>query len=134
MTGRATSRGGVMLAAIAAVVATAGCEVDPPDRWHYIYETVVTPSCTTSACHSQLAHSAMLDLSDDATAFEALTGRACGDDAMASGLVNVASPRDSLLSIMLRRTGPTGMPPNARLPDGEIELIEQWMQRGAPCD
>ena len=65
---------------------------------------------------------------------QTLTGRACGDDAPALGLVNVAAPQDSLLSIVLRRPGPTGMPPNNRLVADEIELVELWMRRGAPCE
>jgi hypothetical protein len=113
----------------------AGCASDVPDRWHYVYETIIAPSCTTSACHSQLSMAGRLELYDDTTAYEALTGRACGDEAATvAGYVDVTDPSRSLLSGLLRRSGPTGMPPNGRLATIEIERIEAWMRRGAPCD
>ena len=94
----------------------------------------MAPSCTTSACHSQLAQHGSLELSNNIIAFEMLTGRACGNDSRAAGYVDVSDPRTSLLSIRLRQTGATAMPPNNRLTEDEIALIESWMSRGAPCD
>ncbi len=118
----------------AVIALLVGCEADPPDRWSYLYEAVVAPSCTTSACHSELAASGSVELHDRDLAFATLTGRACGDAAPPTGYVNPADPRESLLSILLRREGPTGMPPNRPLVEDEILLVESWMKRGAPCD
>jgi hypothetical protein len=116
------------------LAALAGCATDSPDRWSYIYETIVSPSCTTSACHSELAASGAVELHDRGIAFATLTGRACGEAAPPSGYVDVANPPASFLSVLLRRNGPTGMPPNNQLTADEIALIESWMTRGAPCD
>ena len=77
----------------------------------------------------------MLDLSDDATAYRELTGRACGDTATAAGVyVDTADPSASTLSQLLRRQDPTGMPPNQQLANDDITLIEDWMRGGALCD
>ena len=59
---------------------------------------------------------------------------ACGDTTPAAGFVDVTDPGSSVLGGLLRRSGPTGMPPNGRLAPAEIELIEIWMHRGARCD
>lgn len=120
-----------MLSLLCALV---GCATEPPARWSYIHEAIIAPSCTTSACHSALAASGSIELHDRDTAFATLTGRACGDPAPATGYVDVANPGASFLSVLLRREGPTGMPPNRALAADEIALIEAWMQRGAPCD
>ena len=105
------------------------------DRWHYAYATIIAPRCTTSACHSPLSQAGSLDLSDDATAYRELTGRACGDTTTAvAGYVDVADPAASVLSQLLRRQDPTGMPPAQKLADGDIAIIEDWMRGGALCD
>ncbi|CAN5754358.1 hypothetical protein BH11MYX3_BH11MYX3_38670 [soil metagenome] len=116
-------------------MAAGACVSEPPAEWHYVYATVIASNCTTSACHSSLSTAGAVDLHDDAAAYEALTGRRC-DDATApvGGYVDVIAPAQSFLSGLLRRTGPTGMPPNARLSTTEIERIEAWMSQGAPCD
>lgn len=119
---------------LAVLVLIAGCETEPPDDWSYLYETVIAPSCTTSACHSQLTASGSVELDARDTAFATLTGRACDDTSAPTGYVDAADPRASFLSILLRREGPTGMPPNRPLVEDEILLVESWMQRGAPCD
>src|SRR2546426_362472 len=41
-------------------------------------------------------------------------------------------PRDSLMVAALRQTGSLKMPPTGKLPDAEIEVIEQWIAAGAP--
>ena len=111
------------------------CTTERPERWAYIYSTIIVPSCTTSACHSKLSVAGSLELHDDASAYESLTGRRCEDStAPIGGYVDVMNPSSSILSGFLRREGPTGMPPNGRLADTEIELFEAWMSRGAPCD
>jgi hypothetical protein len=116
-----------------ALVASA-CASESSD-WSYVYATTIEPSCTTSACHSSATKAGRLDLSSDHVAFKALTGRACATaDVPAGGYVNVASPADSYLSLLLRRDGASGMPPNGRLPARQIDAIEAWMAGGARCD
>lgn len=122
----------------AALGALAACtQPDDPSvtRWHYAYATIIASRCTTSACHSPLSEAGGLDLSDDATAYRELVGRACGDTTTAAaGYVDTTDPGASRLSDLLRRDDPRGMPPQQPLPDAEIELIEGWMRGGALCD
>ena len=111
------------------------CATEPREEWHYVYATIISTNCTTSACHSQLSMAGHVDLHDDAHAYASLTGRSCEDvSAPVAGFVDPANPPSSLLSGRLRRTGPTGMPPNGRLSDTEIERIEAWMSHGATCN
>lgn len=112
-----------------------GCTAEAPERWGYVYNAIIVTHCTTSACHSSLSRAGQLDLHDEATAYRSLTGRGCGDEATpVAGYVDPADPPASILSGLLRREGATGMPPNARLSDSEIERIEAWMREGATCD
>ncbi|MDQ3366109.1 MAG: hypothetical protein M3680_11850 [Myxococcota bacterium] len=121
--------------ALVALACVAACSGEPPDRWQYVYATIIAPSCTTSACHSRLSATGGVELHDEATAYRTLTGRGCEDTATPiGGYVDTAMPAASFLSLLLRREGPTGMPPNNRLADDEIELVEAWMARGVPCD
>ncbi len=124
-----------LVATLAWLATATACATERPERWDYIYSAIIVPSCTTSACHSELSVAGNLALHDDAAAYESLTGRKCGDATTpVTGYVDVMNPTSSLLSGLLRREGPTGMPPNGRLADIEIELFESWMSRGAPCD
>lgn len=112
-----------------------GACADTPLGWGAIYETSIAPHCAASACHSELSQVAGIDLHSEEVAFQTLTGRPCADDDRpAGGLVNPALPEESYLVILLRREGSLGMPPNRRLGDLEIEDIEDWIARGAPCD
>lgn len=130
----------VRLSAAIALGCLAGCvsPSDPAlDRWHYAYATIIEPRCTTSACHSALSQAGLqpLDLSTDAIAYKALTGRACADTTTpAAKYVDVTSPGTSRLVMILRQQDPKGMPPSERLVDQEISLIEAWMKGGALCD
>ncbi|HVV84950.1 MAG TPA: hypothetical protein VHE35_17925 [Kofleriaceae bacterium] len=126
----------LLACALAGGLAACVSSSDPSlDRWHYAYETIIAPRCTTSACHSPLSQAGGIDLSDDATAYDTLTGRACGDTAHAAGAyVDTADPMASTLSGLLRRDDPTGMPPNQRLADADIQTLEDWMRGGALCD
>ncbi|NVB82897.1 MAG: hypothetical protein HOV81_31255 [Kofleriaceae bacterium] len=120
---------------LAILVALSACVEPPPAQWTYVHAAIIVPHCTTSACHSTLSRAGNLDLHDVDAAYQALTSRACTDTAApAAGYVDTANPSASYLSILLRREGPTGMPPNARLADTEIERLETWMMAGARCD
>ena len=130
----------VRLSAALALGCLAGCvsPSDPAlDHWHYVYATVIEPRCTTSACHSPLSQAGLqpLDLSTDAIAYKKLTGRVCGDTTTpVAAYASTTSPTDSALVIRLVQPDPRGMPPDQRLADQEISLVEDWMTRGALCD
>ena len=117
------------------LVALTACVAEAPERWSYVHASIVVQHCTTSACHSTLSEAGNIDLSDAATAYRSLTGRTCDDTTTPlGGYVDTADPRASYLSVLLRREGPTGMPPNGRLSSTELELVEDWMRAGARCD
>ncbi len=119
----------------AILIMLAACTSEEPDQWSYVHASIVVQHCTTSACHSRLSEAGNVDLHDAEAAYRSLTGRGCGDDATpVGGYVDTADPQASFLSVLLRREGPTGMPPNGRLADTEIERIEAWMAAGARCD
>lgn len=67
-----------------------------------------------------------------------LTGRVCGDDAAEPAdprnFVVPGDPTRSKLMYLLRGEEVRNMPPDVPLPDIDIELIEEWILRGAPCD
>ena len=116
-------------------LAYAGCADPAPAEWSYVYASVLQPSCTTSACHSSLSTAGGVDLHDASAAYRALAGRDCDDTAAPiTGYVDTNDPSASFLSVLLRREGPTGMPPNGRLSESEIDRIEAWMQAGALCE
>lgn len=120
--------------AIALAILCSAC-ADERESWSYVYTSIVDKHCTTSACHSSLSTAGNLDLHDRETAYAALAGRDCDDTTTAvGGYVDTMMPTESLLSSVLRLEGPRGMPPNNRLSDTEIALIERWMQAGARCD
>ncbi len=111
-----------------------GC-LDNPTTWTAIYESSIAPSCTTSACHSQLSRAGGLDFHDRDTAFQTLTGRSCAADASkASGFVDVDEPSASYLLEVLARRGARGMPPNRMLSRTERDYIAVWIGNGALCD
>lgn len=103
--------------------------------WQTVYETSIAPNCAASACHSEYSKVGGISLYNESVAFETLTGRPCSEDTKtASGLVNVDNPGESYLLLLLRRDGSTGMPPNRRLSDQEIDDFETWIAGGAKCD
>lgn len=125
----------LLVVALAAVGACVAADDPSLDRWHYTYATIIAPRCATSACHSPLSTAGSLDLSDDATAYRELTGRACGDTTTAvAGYVDTAEPTASRLSMLLHRNDAKGMPPAQPLANQEIRTIEDWMKAGATCD
>ncbi|MBA3460929.1 MAG: hypothetical protein H0T46_13250 [Deltaproteobacteria bacterium] len=124
-----------MKRALVIAMLAAACVDEAPVQFSYVYNSIIVTSCTTSACHSSLSRAGAVDLHDEASAYRSLTGRACDDlAAPIGGYVDDADPPNSILSGLLRRSGPTGMPPNGRLADSEIERIEAWMRSGAACD
>ena len=124
---------------VVAALGVVGCGGDDtrPATFSYIHATILRPSCTTSACHSELSATAGLQLDTRAGAYLGLTGRVCGSDAPGQpprNLVNPGQPESSRLMYLLLGTEARRMPPDVPLPEADIDLVEQWILEGAECD
>ena len=101
-----------MIAALAG-----GCgEDDRPTDWEYLHPALIVPNCLTSACHTKNNAQAGVELWDHDVACETL--------------------RTYDLGMLFRGEAPLTlrMPPDRKLPDPDIELFEQWIAEGAPCE
>lgn len=120
-----------MRAWFASVLALAGCagcagETDErPATWVYIAPTIVIPSCGTVRCHSRFTATEGLQLDTVEGGYAALVG---------GGHVAPGQPQQSRLMFLLRGEEVLQMPPDLRLPDGDIALIERWILEGAPYE
>jgi hypothetical protein len=125
---------------VAALALAAGCVEadDRPARWSYVHTAILQPACTTAGCHSKLTALAGIDLSDREGAYTILTGRICGapprPEDPPRNYVTPGSAAYSTLIYQLRGEQRDVMPPDAPLPEVEIELVARWIDRGAPCD
>jgi hypothetical protein len=138
----------VLAGAIACSLAgsLAGCAdaADRPATWSYLHAAIIAPACTTAGCHSKLAATAGLDLSDREGAYNLLVGRVCGQPERPQdpgrNYVTPGSAAYSQLVHQLRgedgegRAVRAAMPPDTRLPEVEVELVERWIDAGAACD
>jgi hypothetical protein len=99
-------------------------------------QQVLTQSCALPSCHSAIARAGDLVLESEELSWESLVDHpAVHEDAVAMGLMRVKSgdPANSFLMRKLRNLGPgdsmpQGAPP---LPDGIVDMIEDWIARGA---
>jgi hypothetical protein len=130
----------VSISAVAAAgAALAACDsvADRPAQWSYIHASIIRPSCATASCHSYQGYAGGLDLSTPGGAYAILTGHVCGQalpiDAPGSYVVP-GDPEQSRLIYLLRGADTYVMPPDVPLPPVEVNLIEQWILEGAPCD
>lgn len=101
-----------------------GCAEDPRERpatWSYVHAAIVAPSCATSSCHSDLAETAGLSLDDRDAALVQLVER------------RFVIPGDpgSTLMMLLEGDERDRMPPDAPLPQADIDLIRIWIEEGA---
>jgi hypothetical protein len=123
-----------------ALAGLAGCadEVDErPASFPYIWAAVLRPSCTTSGCHSRLSATYGLQFETLEGSYYALTGRACGvelDGEAPRNFVVPGHPDRSKLMYLLTGDQVRRMPPDAPLPDPDIDLVERWILEGATCD
>lgn len=132
--------------AVVVLCGAAACQTadDRPVTWSYLHASIIAPSCTTSGCHSALTAAAGVNLSDKESAYAVLTGHICGEPARAQdaprNFVTPFSAAYSQLIYQLRGSDDGGrpyrnvMPPDASLPEVEIDLIARWIDEGALCD
>lgn len=135
-------RGGSLFCAVVGALAllSIGCgEDDRPATFRYIHAAIITPACTTSACHSSFTAYAGVKLHSVEAAYAILTGRPCdGGEVEGEAPRNFVTPgqpeNSRLMHLLLGDEVPRQMPPDRPLPDADIALIEQWILEGAECN
>ncbi len=136
----ASPPGPARLVALALLGVAGGClDSEPrPARWGYLHTAIILPACTTAACHSGMTAIAGVNLTGREGAYTILTGRICGEPIKPQdpprNYVTPFSAEYSTLIHQLRGEDRAVMPPDSRLPETEIELVERWIDAGAPCD
>jgi len=99
-------------------------------------QQVFTQSCALATCHSAVAREGDLVLESEELSWESLVEKpSVHEDAVTAGLLRVKSgdPANSFLIRKLRNLGPGDSMPQAApaLPEAIIEMIEDWVARGA---
>ena len=138
---------GLARAGLVAALAVAGCiEAEDRGQWDYVHGAIVQPNCATSGCHTSLGASPIgpsqsgLQLEDREGAYFVLVGAPCEGEVPPElvppdgNFVEPGDPEASRVIRMLRGLETITMPPDAPLPEGEIQAFEEWIRRGALCD
>lgn len=111
---------------------------DRPAHWSYIHEAILKPSCATVSCHSNENAQARLRLHTRGSAYLSLVGLPCSDRLPDRGGYLVPGDSDSSYLLALLRGDDERfvvvMPPDRLLPSADVELVAEWVDRGAPCD
>ena len=110
------------LAMLAGVVACAGDPLERPATWSYLHPAVIAPSCATSSCHSTLVETAGVSLADRQDSYDRL---------LELRFVVPGDPASALVPL-LEGDERSRMPPDAPLPQADIDLIRMWIEEGAP--
>jgi hypothetical protein len=148
---RIDARGGGTTTVDAGTVADAAA---PPDAevevdagptapsWTTVYTEVITPRCLP--CHADATQIGItlgqLDMSSQATAFNNLVNKAATGPACSSAGIRVVpgSPDTSVLYLKVDPEEPTPcgakMPFTGTISEEEVEMIEAWIEGGAPND
>jgi len=106
---------------VAAAVLLAACsqtDNDRPRTLQYVTEAILQPNCAQDVCHSSYTRVKGYAFDTVAAARASLVP-----------LVNKMEPESSLLYTVLTRTIKR-MPYDAPLPDKDIQLIQEWLERG----
>jgi hypothetical protein len=109
------------LLAVGLACGCAGSPDERPSNWSYIQAAVIAPNCATSSCHSARTAVAGVALDDPNTAYTTLIDRHYvipGDDT-------------STLLLLLEGDERRRMPPDAPLPQADIDLVRTWIVEGA---
>lgn len=111
-----------LLAMLAGVVACAGDPQDRPATWSYLHAAVIAPNCATSSCHSALVETAGIALDDRDDSYARLIDLQ---------FVVPGDPASALIPLLEGDERPR-MPPDAPLPQADIDLVRAWIETGAP--
>jgi hypothetical protein len=106
------------------VLICASACVDPQDRpatWSNIHAAIVEPSCATPTCHSSLAARAGIVLQDRDDSYRLLIDQ----------LYVVPGSETSPLLYQLEGDERALMPPDAPLPEVDVDLVRAWIVAGA---
>jgi hypothetical protein len=110
------------LVLLAGVMACAGDPSDRPATWSYLHTAVIAPNCATSSCHSALVETAGIALDDREDSYRALVDLQ---------FVVPGDPTSALIPLLEGDERPR-MPPDAPLPQADIDLVRTWIEAGAP--
>ena len=117
------------------------CDSERPAEWSYIYQSVISPNCTTVSCHSRVNGQSGVRLESATSAYSILTGTACESlpegpaDPNIRNFVFPGDPeRSELIHLLRGQNVNRSMPPDRLLPNSDIELVEQWILEGALCN
>jgi hypothetical protein len=115
------------------VVARRATELTP--TWSSIHANVIRPSCATVGCHIGASSFNMLDLSDRAMAYEALTTR---DATAGCGMRSYVTAGDPSMSVLIDKIQvmPScgGRMPPSGLSAETVAVITEWVMNGAMND
>jgi hypothetical protein len=110
------------LALLAGVLGCAGDPSERPATWSYLHPAVIAPNCATSSCHSAPVETAGLALDDREDSYAHL---------LELQFVVPGDPASALIPLLEGDERPR-MPPDAPLPQADIDLIRIWIEAGAP--
>jgi hypothetical protein len=110
----------VLFASLAAAACTEAPDTRPVS-WTYLHAAIIQPNCATVSCHGSRTAAGGLALDDVDTAYEALLG------------AQFVIPGDSVstLTLLLEGDERRRMPPDAPLPQADIDLVRAWIEAGA---
>ncbi len=111
----------LVLALLAGVTACAGDPSERPASWAYVHTAIVAPNCATSSCHSALVETAGIALDDREDSYAQLIDRR---------FVIPGDPASALIPLLEGDERPR-MPPDAPLPQADIDLVRIWIVEGA---
>jgi hypothetical protein len=111
----------LLLALLAGAIGCAGDPLERPASWSYLHPAVIAPSCATSSCHSGLVETAGIALADREDSYAALIDLS---------FVVPGDPASALIPL-LEGDERSRMPPDAPLPQADIDLIRIWIETGA---
>lgn len=114
----------IVFVALAFAPACGGTD-DRPARWSFISSAIVEPACATVNCHSAVSARAGIDLHARDIGYYTLLNEL---------YVIPRDPQESALIDLLNAQGTRRMPPDAPLPQADIDLIQAWIAAGAAND
>jgi len=126
--------------ASSAILALIACGTEPdtrPATLDYIVNTILAPNCATAGCHTAAskAHGYAFDNVDDTLAAfvssRTSRGGGGGGRGMPQVLVTPDNPDQSQLYVVLISSDKP-MPPAWTLSHADIDLIQTWIDDGAP--